>query len=222
MPYAHRVNLAGLIRDVPDFPEPGIIFRDITPLLLVPEAARQVTAELAEYSRPLGVDLVVQCVVRLRVFDDIDTAHDRTGFDCLYIAEQLVTKIGNLGVVVFDTGEITLHCRTHRRHAGVNPVLFLVVHRVGVTRHVLHDVMQQFVIRIFPGFQARNLAVEHAEQHRDITVIGFQFVENLGNVFGHCGCSRSCNSNDYPHTCRLRKPHFFWLLLTVSCAICAV
>ncbi len=68
MPYALGVNLADLIRDVPDFPEPGIIFRDITPLLLVPEAARQVTAELAEYSRPLGVDLVVAAEARGFIF----------------------------------------------------------------------------------------------------------------------------------------------------------
>jgi len=27
-----------LIRDVPDFPRPGILFRDITPLLLSPDA----------------------------------------------------------------------------------------------------------------------------------------------------------------------------------------
>jgi adenine phosphoribosyltransferase len=68
MPYAESVNLAGLIRDVPDFPEPGIIFRDITPLLLVPEAARQVTAELAEYAQPLGVDLVVAAEARGFIF----------------------------------------------------------------------------------------------------------------------------------------------------------
>ena len=68
MPYAQCVNLAELIRDVPDFPEPGIIFRDITPLLLVPEASRQVTAELADYARPLGVDLVVAAEARGFIF----------------------------------------------------------------------------------------------------------------------------------------------------------
>jgi len=28
-----QARLAGLIRDVPDFPTPGIVFKDITPLL---------------------------------------------------------------------------------------------------------------------------------------------------------------------------------------------
>lgn len=62
------MNLAKLIRDVPDFPEPGIIFRDITPLLLDPKASRQVTSELAAYAEPLGVDLVIAAEARGFVF----------------------------------------------------------------------------------------------------------------------------------------------------------
>ncbi len=38
----------GLIRDIPDFPIPGILFRDITPLLADPEALSEVTALLAD------------------------------------------------------------------------------------------------------------------------------------------------------------------------------
>ena len=43
------MDLKTYIRDVPDFPKPGIIFKDITPLLRAPEALkshdRAVTAE---------------------------------------------------------------------------------------------------------------------------------------------------------------------------------
>lgn len=53
------MDLRELIRDIPDFPEPGVIFRDITPLLLDPEASRKVTRDLAEFARPLEVDVVV-------------------------------------------------------------------------------------------------------------------------------------------------------------------
>jgi adenine phosphoribosyltransferase len=40
-------RVAGLVRDVPDYPSPGIVFRDITPLLADAEAFTVVTTELA-------------------------------------------------------------------------------------------------------------------------------------------------------------------------------
>lgn len=44
-----------LIADVVDFPKPGIVFKDITPVLLDPEAARRVTQALAQWARDKGV-----------------------------------------------------------------------------------------------------------------------------------------------------------------------
>lgn len=40
-------DLPSFIRDVPDFPKPGIIFKDITPLLSSPEALREAIRQLA-------------------------------------------------------------------------------------------------------------------------------------------------------------------------------
>ena len=42
------MDLRAYIRDVPDFPEPGILFRDITPLLQSPEAFDHAIGRLAE------------------------------------------------------------------------------------------------------------------------------------------------------------------------------
>lgn len=42
------MDLKLLIRDIPDFPQPGILFRDITPLLGDPEGFRFVLARLSE------------------------------------------------------------------------------------------------------------------------------------------------------------------------------
>ncbi len=47
------------IRDVPDFPKPGIVFRDITPLLQDPEALRIACELLAEPFSARGIDMVV-------------------------------------------------------------------------------------------------------------------------------------------------------------------
>ena len=44
-------QLRGLIRDVPDYPRPGIMFKDITPLLGQPESFRSACEEMAEAFR---------------------------------------------------------------------------------------------------------------------------------------------------------------------------
>ena len=53
------MNLRTFIRDIPDFPEPGIVFRDITPLLLDPRALDDAVDGLARLAEPLAVDFVV-------------------------------------------------------------------------------------------------------------------------------------------------------------------
>ncbi|HET6548653.1 MAG TPA: adenine phosphoribosyltransferase [Solirubrobacter sp.] len=58
------MNLAGFIRDIPDFPKPGILFKDITPLLLDPAALDAAVAELAAWARPREIDLVVAAEAR--------------------------------------------------------------------------------------------------------------------------------------------------------------
>lgn len=52
-------NLYQLVRDVPDFPRPGILFRDITPLLLSPAAFRLAIDQIAEPFRTDGITKVV-------------------------------------------------------------------------------------------------------------------------------------------------------------------
>jgi adenine phosphoribosyltransferase len=47
-----------LIRDVPDFPTPGILFRDVTPLLGDAEAFRDVVRRLGDAVRALEIDVV--------------------------------------------------------------------------------------------------------------------------------------------------------------------
>ena len=46
------------IRDVPDFPKPGILFKDITPVLQDPELFRSVIEALAQRYRGRGIDKI--------------------------------------------------------------------------------------------------------------------------------------------------------------------
>ena len=58
------MNLRGFIRDIPDFPKPGIVFKDITPLLLDPAAIDTAVTALADWARPRSVDFVVAAEAR--------------------------------------------------------------------------------------------------------------------------------------------------------------
>jgi adenine phosphoribosyltransferase len=58
------VDLRGLIRDIPDFPRPGIVFKDLTPLFLDPRGLDDAVEGLRELAEPLGVDLVVAAEAR--------------------------------------------------------------------------------------------------------------------------------------------------------------
>ena len=61
---AQQVDLRAHIRDIPVFPRPGIVFKDITPLLLDPAAVDEATRLLAEWARPRDVELVVAAEAR--------------------------------------------------------------------------------------------------------------------------------------------------------------
>jgi len=53
------VDLKRFVRDIPDFPQPGIVFKDITPLLLNAEALDQAVNGLARLAGGLEVDFVL-------------------------------------------------------------------------------------------------------------------------------------------------------------------
>jgi len=57
-------RLRGLIREIVDFPRPGIGFKDITPLLADARALSMAVQGLAEYARPLQVDCVIAAEAR--------------------------------------------------------------------------------------------------------------------------------------------------------------
>jgi adenine phosphoribosyltransferase len=61
-------EVRALIRDVPDFPQPGIIFKDITPVLGEPKALQAVLDSLEERLRGRGFDRVVAIESRGFIF----------------------------------------------------------------------------------------------------------------------------------------------------------
>ena len=62
------MDLATYIRDVPDWPKPGIVFKDITPLLRDPAALAMAVEMMANPFRGRGVDVVVGAESRGFIF----------------------------------------------------------------------------------------------------------------------------------------------------------
>jgi adenine phosphoribosyltransferase len=58
------MDLKKFIRDIPDFPKPGVIFKDITPLLAEPAAFEQVIETMANEYRGMRVDAIAAAEAR--------------------------------------------------------------------------------------------------------------------------------------------------------------
>jgi adenine phosphoribosyltransferase len=86
---SNAADLRSLIRDVPDFPKPGILFRDVTPLLADARALRATVRALAEPFRGLGVEKVMGIESRGFVLGTPVALELGTGF-------ALVRKAGKL------------------------------------------------------------------------------------------------------------------------------
>ncbi len=62
------LDLTQYIRDIYDFPKPGIHFRDITPLLSSPEAFRETISRMADPFRNTKIDALVAAEARGFIF----------------------------------------------------------------------------------------------------------------------------------------------------------
>jgi adenine phosphoribosyltransferase len=58
------MDLTRYIRDVPDFPKTGIVFKDITPLLAEPRAFHESIERLAEHYRQRPIDVIASAEAR--------------------------------------------------------------------------------------------------------------------------------------------------------------
>lgn len=60
--------IAELVRDIPDYPRPGVVFRDITPLLGHPEGFQRSVNELVERFQDTAIDRVLGIEARGFIF----------------------------------------------------------------------------------------------------------------------------------------------------------
>ncbi len=75
-----RIALAQFIRDIPDWPKKGILFRDITPLLADPQAFPAAIDAMCEPFEDAGVEYVAAVEARGFIFGAAAAARLRAGF----------------------------------------------------------------------------------------------------------------------------------------------
>jgi adenine phosphoribosyltransferase len=100
-----------VIRDVPDFPKPGILFKDITPLLASPRAFHIVLDSLAERFIGEHIDVVVGVEARGFVFGGALAARLNASFVPARKPGKLPAAVDS---VVYDTEYSTAELQMHK------------------------------------------------------------------------------------------------------------
>ncbi len=100
-----------VIRDIPDFPKPGILFKDITPLLASPRAFHIVLDSLAERFIGEHIDVVVGVEARGFVFGGALAARLNASFVPARKPGKLPAEIDR---VTFDTEYSTAELQMHK------------------------------------------------------------------------------------------------------------
>lgn len=103
-------DLKKLIRDVPDFPKPGILFKDVTPLLQNPTGLKKVIDLLAERFSLMGIQKIIGIESRGFIFGAPLSYKMGIGFVPVRKAGKLPwTKISEEYVLEYGKDRLEIH-----------------------------------------------------------------------------------------------------------------
>jgi adenine phosphoribosyltransferase len=131
-----------LIRDVPDFPKPGIVFKDITPLLADGEALRNATRRMAEPFQDAKIDRVVGIESRGFILGSVVARELGVGFIPVRKPNKLPAKKMSIEYALeYGTDKLEVHtdaCERSARLLIVDDVL-----ATGGTAKATCDLMER-------------------------------------------------------------------------------
>jgi adenine phosphoribosyltransferase len=136
------VNLAGYIRDVPDFPIPGILFRDITPLLHEPRALREAVARMSDPWEGRGVQLVAAMEARGFMFGAAMAIRMGAGFVPVRKAGKLPWRTRSVAYTL-EYREDVLHVHEDAVSKGQRVLVVDDVVATGGTARAVVDLVEQ-------------------------------------------------------------------------------
>jgi adenine phosphoribosyltransferase len=173
------VRLEDHIHDIPDFPKPGIVFKDITPLFLDGEALADTVEQLAGWAREWEVDYVVSAEARGFVLGAAVAVAADAGFVLARKPGKLPREVSSVEYAL-EYGVDALEVHADAIRAGARVLVHDDLLATGGTARALCDLVQQaggvvagcaFVIELaflngrerLRDFEVRSLVTVHDE-----------------------------------------------------------
>lgn len=155
------MDLKSLIRDVPDFPEPGIIFRDITTLLQNPEGLSYVIDNFSNTFSNQQIDYVVGIESRGFIF-----------------GAPIAYKLGAGFVPVRKPGKLPaeIHSIEYQLEYGAD--------RLEIHQDALHSESRVLIVDDVIATGGTSAATAQLIKQLDCTLIGFAFIIELSDLDG--------------------------------------
>ena len=135
-------DLKAKIRDVPDFPEPGIVFKDIMPLLVEPTCFHQTVGLLAECAEPRKPDVILGAEARGFILG----AALAYALDCGFVAARRPGKLPWKTVsatYALEYGENSLELHADAIESGARVLVHDDVLATGGTARAICDLAEQ-------------------------------------------------------------------------------
>jgi adenine phosphoribosyltransferase len=136
------MNLRDYIEDIPDYPREGIVFKDITPLFLAPEALQAAVGDLSEYARGLDVDLVVSAEARGFMLGGAVAAQIGAGFIPARKPGKLPREVNSVEYVL-EYGVDALEVHKDALAGGARVLVHDDLLATGGTARALCDLVEQ-------------------------------------------------------------------------------
>jgi len=136
------IDLKTRIREVPDFPDPGVGFKDITPLLLDPNALRQAVYELAEWTAERKPDLVLGAEARGFLLGAAVACEVGCGFVPARRPGKLPPEVVSANYAL-EYGENSLEVNKHAIAEGARVVIHDDVLATGGTVNAIAGLVEQ-------------------------------------------------------------------------------
>lgn len=119
---ASAEQIRAAIRDIPDFPKPGIVFRDITPVLADPKLFRQSIDLICDTASGAGIDKIVGIDARGFIF--AAAAADRLGAGFVPVRKKGKLPWNTRGLsYTLEYGEAEVEIHEDAIHAGEKVLL---------------------------------------------------------------------------------------------------